>query len=81
MVATSASPSRCCKAPSALGLDPSAARAATEDPQVKQALRAATDEAHARGVIGVPTLAVGRELFWGDDRLVDAASAVARAGG
>ena len=63
------------------GLDPSAARAATEDPQVKQALRAATDEAHARGVIGVPTLAVGRELFWGDDRLVDAASAVARAGG
>ncbi len=63
------------------GLDPSAARAATEDPQIKQALRAATDEAHARGVIGVPTLAVGGELFWGDDRLVDAASAVARAGG
>ncbi|HEV3322195.1 MAG TPA: DsbA family protein [Solirubrobacteraceae bacterium] len=62
------------------GLDPRAARAATADPQVKQALRAATDAAHARGVIGVPTLAVGEELFWGDDRLVDAAAAHAVAG-
>jgi 2-hydroxychromene-2-carboxylate isomerase len=63
------------------GLDPDAARAATEDPQVKQALRVATDEAHTRGVIGVPTLAVGEELFWGDDRLADAAAAMAgRAG-
>jgi 2-hydroxychromene-2-carboxylate isomerase len=60
------------------GLDPRAAGAATEDPQVKQALRAATDAAHAQGVIGVPTLAVGGELFWGDERLADAA-AVGRA--
>jgi 2-hydroxychromene-2-carboxylate isomerase len=58
------------------GLDPSAARAATEDPQVKQALRAATDDAHTQGVIGVPTLAVGGQLFWGDDRLADAAAAL-----
>jgi 2-hydroxychromene-2-carboxylate isomerase len=63
------------------GLDPSAARAATEDTQVKQTLRAATEAAHARGVIGVPTLAVGEELFWGDDRLVGAAAAIARASG
>jgi 2-hydroxychromene-2-carboxylate isomerase len=62
------------------GLDPDAARAATEDPQVKQALRAATDEAHSRGVIGVPTLAVGEELFWGDDRLMDAAAAIGGGG-
>jgi 2-hydroxychromene-2-carboxylate isomerase len=60
------------------GLDSHAARAATEDPQVKQALRAATDEAHAQGVIGVPTLAVGGQLFWGDDRLADAAAALGR---
>ena len=53
------------------GLDPRAARAATEDPQVKQALRAATDAAHVHGVIGVPTLAVGAQLSWGDDRLTD----------
>ena len=59
------------------GLDPRAASAATEDPQVKQALRAATDAAHVRGVIGVPTLAVGAQLFWGDDRLTDAAAALA----
>jgi 2-hydroxychromene-2-carboxylate isomerase len=63
------------------GVDPEAARAATEDPRVKQALRTATDEAHARGVIGVPTVAVEEELFWGDDRLLDAAAAVARASG
>jgi 2-hydroxychromene-2-carboxylate isomerase len=51
------------------GLDPRAARAATADPRV-------TDAAHARGVAGVPTLAVGEELFWGDDRLTDAAAAL-----
>ncbi len=58
------------------GLDPGAARAASEDQRIKQALRAATDEAHARGVIGVPTVAVGEELFWGDDRLREAAMAI-----
>lgn len=36
---------------------------------VKQALRAATDEAVARGVFGVPTLAVDGRLFWGVDAL------------
>jgi 2-hydroxychromene-2-carboxylate isomerase len=37
------------------------------DPEVKAALRRATDEAIARGVFGVPTLAIGGELFWGAD--------------
>ncbi len=59
-----------------IGLERPAARAATEDPQVKQALRAATDAAHTRGVIGVPTVAVGEELFWGDDRLMEAVAAM-----
>jgi 2-hydroxychromene-2-carboxylate isomerase len=36
---------------------------------VKQALRAATDEAIARGVFGVPTFAVEGRLFWGVDAL------------
>ena len=36
-------------------------------PEVKLALRSATDEALARGVFGVPTLAVGDQLFWGQD--------------
>ena len=48
------------------------------DPQVKLALRAATDAAHELGVFGVPTVAVGGELFWGDDRLQDAAAALTR---
>src|SRR5262249_4660195 len=37
------------------------------DPAVKEALRRNTDEAIARGVFGVPTLAIGDALFWGAD--------------
>lgn len=40
---------------------------AIADPSVKQALRANTEEAIARGVFGVPTFAYAGELFWGDD--------------
>ena len=36
-------------------------------PEVKEALRRNTDEAIARGVFGVPTIAIGTELFWGAD--------------
>ena len=42
---------------------------------VKDALRAATDDAAARGVIGVPTVVVGDQAYWGDDRLAEAARA------
>jgi len=31
-----------------------------------------TDVARKLGVFGVPTFAVGREIFWGDDRLEQA---------
>jgi 2-hydroxychromene-2-carboxylate isomerase len=44
----------------------------------KDALRSSTDEAIALGVIGVPTFAVGEQLFWGDDRLEEAVEAHAR---
>ena len=37
------------------------------DPEVKAELRRNTDEAIARGVFGVPTLAIGDQLFWGVD--------------
>ncbi len=50
-----------------------------DDPAVKAALREATDGAHARGVFGVPTVSVGDTLFWGDDRLEEAATAAAAA--
>ncbi len=60
-----------------VGLDPRAVEHATGDPEVKLALRAATEAAHGIGIFGVPTVAVGDELFWGDDRLQDAAAATA----
>jgi 2-hydroxychromene-2-carboxylate isomerase len=46
--------------------------------EVKAALRAANDEAVARGVCGVPTFCVGATLFWGDDRLEAAAALAGR---
>jgi 2-hydroxychromene-2-carboxylate isomerase len=39
----------------------------------KDRLRAATQGAYDRGVRGVPSVVVGEEVFWGDDRLDDAA--------
>ncbi|HZQ61493.1 MAG TPA: 2-hydroxychromene-2-carboxylate isomerase [Casimicrobiaceae bacterium] len=48
-----------------LGVPDADARIASGD--VKEALRRNTDEAIARGVFGVPTLAIGGELFWGAD--------------
>lgn len=57
-----------------VGLDAHAVSEAATDPEIKLALRTATDTAHALGAFGVPTIAVARELFWGDDRLQDAAA-------
>jgi 2-hydroxychromene-2-carboxylate isomerase len=46
-----------------------AAIAELSDPELKAKLFAATDEAKARGVFGVPTFVVGDELYWGQDSL------------
>jgi 2-hydroxychromene-2-carboxylate isomerase len=62
-----------------VGLGRAAVEAALGDPVVKQSLRDATETAHVRGVFGVPTLAIGDQLFWGDDRLEDAAAHLRRA--
>ncbi len=40
----------------------------------KATLAAETDAARELGIFGSPTFKVGRELFWGDDRLADAIS-------
>lgn len=52
-----------------------AAARAQQDP-LKTALRAANDEAVARGLFGAPSFTVGAppgtELFWGGDRMADA---------
>lgn len=50
------------------GLDPALAARAAE---AKDALRAQTDAALARGVFGVPSMLVDDELFWGTDTLDD----------
>ncbi|NNK17228.1 MAG: 2-hydroxychromene-2-carboxylate isomerase [Sulfitobacter sp.] len=38
----------------------------------KAKLREATDHARKLGIFGAPSLVIGEELFWGDDRLEDA---------
>ena len=53
----------------AAGFDPAEVLAWTADAQVKAALRATTEEAVARGVFGAPTMFVGAEMFFGQDRL------------
>jgi len=54
---------------SAAGFDPTAIAALTDDPTIKAALKATTDEAVQRGVFGAPTMFVGEEMFFGQDRL------------
>jgi 2-hydroxychromene-2-carboxylate isomerase len=61
-----------------VGIAPADLEGALADQEVKDALRAVTDDAISRGVFGVPTVVVGDELFWGDDRLEDAAEAYER---
>jgi 2-hydroxychromene-2-carboxylate isomerase len=61
-------------AAAACELHPRAVLAGAESRAVKDTLRAATEEAAARGVVGVPTVVVGDEVFWGDDRLEEAAA-------
>jgi 2-hydroxychromene-2-carboxylate isomerase len=65
------------RAAEAAGLQPELVGAGAEDPEVKAQLHAATDAAHELGLIGVPTIAIDDELFWGDDRLEDAAAHLA----
>jgi 2-hydroxychromene-2-carboxylate isomerase len=65
-------------AAAACELHPNAVLKAIETQSVKDRLREVTSAAYERGVRGVPTIAVGDELFWGDDRLEEAAVAMSR---
>jgi 2-hydroxychromene-2-carboxylate isomerase len=51
------------------GFDAAALVAASLEPAVKDALKANTEGAIERGVFGVPTIFVGDEMFFGQDRL------------
>lgn len=53
----------------AVGFDPEALQALVGNQEVKDALKAATEEAVKRGVFGAPTCFVGEEMFFGQDRL------------
>ena len=51
------------------GLDPDEVAAGIQREDIKERLKANTAEALERGVTGIPTVAIGDELFWGDDHL------------
>ncbi|CDF86916.1 DsbA-like thioredoxin domain protein [Pseudomonas knackmussii B13] len=51
------------------GFDPQALLALTADQEVKDALKANTEAAIKRGMFGAPTMFVGNEMFFGQDRL------------
>jgi 2-hydroxychromene-2-carboxylate isomerase len=62
-------------AAAACELHPKAVLKGIETKSVKERLQRATEEAIELGVAGIPTIALGGELFWGDDRLIEAAKA------
>jgi len=55
-----------------LGLSPSDIFDQAKSDPIKTRLREQTEQARAKGIFGAPTFFVGREMFWGNDRLDDA---------
>jgi 2-hydroxychromene-2-carboxylate isomerase len=51
------------------GFDVNQLLALANDQATKDALKAATQTAVERGVFGAPTFFVGKEMFWGQDRI------------
>lgn len=66
-------------AAAACELHPRAVLKAAGTEAVKGTLRETTDRAAELGVTGVPSLLVGDEVFWGDDRIEEAVSAASYA--
>ncbi len=50
------------------GLDPDTVLARARTPELEKRLTQETETAISRGVFGVPTILVGDQLFWGNDR-------------
>jgi 2-hydroxychromene-2-carboxylate isomerase len=57
-----------------IGQDPGRVLKLANSRETDDLLRAETETAKQLGIFGSPTFVVGRELFWGDDRLEDAIS-------
>jgi 2-hydroxychromene-2-carboxylate isomerase len=53
----------------AAGFDPAQLLALAADAEVKERLKAVTQDAVARGVFGAPTFFVDGQMYWGQDRL------------
>jgi 2-hydroxychromene-2-carboxylate isomerase len=51
------------------GLNAQTIIAATQDPDIKAALISNTEAAVARGCFGAPTMFIGNDMFFGQDRL------------
>jgi 2-hydroxychromene-2-carboxylate isomerase len=62
-------PALTAKALNNAGFDPAEIMGLVNDAEVKAKLRATTEEAVARGVFGAPTMFVGDEMCFGQDRL------------
>lgn len=62
------------------GADATAVLAEAGSDPVKAALRAQTQEAARRGIFGAPSFTVGRELYWGQDRMAAALDHAAEGG-
>jgi 2-hydroxychromene-2-carboxylate isomerase len=57
-----------------IGQEPGRVLALANSHEINELLLAETDAARQLGIFGSPVFVVGRELFWGDDRLADAIS-------
>lgn len=58
-----------------VGIDAGHLERCVRQQEIKDELRATNQQARSFGVFGVPTVIVDHELFWGDDRLDEAAAA------
>ncbi len=52
-----------------IGRDPEEVLEGAATEEAKEGLKSATAEAVERGAFGAPTIFVGEEMFWGNDRL------------
>lgn len=62
-------PAKVAEVLAAAGFDAQALLAQCAEPAVKEALKASSEEAVARGVFGAPSIFVDGELYFGQDRL------------
>jgi 2-hydroxychromene-2-carboxylate isomerase len=63
-----------------LGIDPAAFFAGIAEPAIKERLRANTEELIARGGFGTPTMFLGDDMYFGNDRLPLLRAALQRRG-